>query len=225
MSPNLIELDKGGRFLGATDCQSRGPPAFPNGRPVAFADVINSSASRRQIGIQAALVTPARIIITPDNVYSYSPLILEEYRMQVLAIIGQSAPFLLVPRSPRHRTGCIYPLLACDNLDYVLGTGDKNMAFVQLIEEAEADAGDAALETCLRFYENKSGIHDARKCFRRTPPAAGSVIALSLGGPVILREKVRSFWREHYARNFRASEYRSRRHVRGLRSDRPPRRL
>lgn len=111
-------------------------------------------------------------------------------------------PFLPVPRSPRHRTGCICPLLACDNQDYVLGAGEKHNAFVQLIEEAEADSPDAALQACLRFYGSKTQINSARKSLRLARPAAGAVIALSLGGPVILREKVRSFWRGHYARHF-----------------------
>jgi CRISPR-associated protein Csd1 len=112
------------------------------------------------------------------------------------------APVLPAPRSPRHRTGGICPLLVCDNLEYVLGPGDKHVAFVRLIEDAEADASDRALRACLRFYGNRNQVDTARGRLAAANPPPGAVIALSQDGPVILRETVRSFWRGHYARHF-----------------------
>jgi CRISPR-associated protein Csd1 len=120
-------------------------------------------------------------------------------------------PMLIcVPRSPVNRNSGEYPLLGTDDIAYVLGIGpwtpektaDKKKAerhheaFVALIGRAAADTGDAALGACARFYANTEQVERARNALRAAKP--GARVALSVGEPLVEREAVRQFWREHY---------------------------
>jgi CRISPR-associated protein Csd1 len=116
----------------------------------------------------------------------------------------QPAPALLAPRSPGHRTGGVYPLLACDNAGYVLGFDRKHDAFVALLEEAAEATSDPALRSCVAFFRCPDGLSSARKCLATFNPPPGAWIALSVGGPVINRKVVRAYWRQTYARESHA---------------------
>jgi CRISPR-associated protein Csd1 len=115
-----------------------------------------------------------------------------------------------VPRSPVNRNSGEHPLLGTDDIAYVLGVGpwtpDKkgdiekaekhHEAFVSLIGKAAADTGDAALASCVLFYANEEEVERARNALREAKP--GTLVALSVGEPLVEREPVRQFWREHY---------------------------
>jgi CRISPR-associated protein Csd1 len=70
---------------------------------------------------------------------------------------------LTVPRSPVPRNSGLYPLLAVDDIKYVLGPGswtekgkeengrDRHEAFVTLIKTAADQTNDNALIACARF--------------------------------------------------------------------------
>ena len=115
-----------------------------------------------------------------------------------------------VPRSPVNRNSGEHPLLGTDDIAYVLGVGpwmpDKNsarekaekhhQAFVALIGKAAADTGDAALVSCTHFYDNAEEVEKARNALRDAKP--GTLVALSVGGPLVDCETVQQFWRKHY---------------------------
>lgn len=120
---------------------------------------------------------------------------------------------LLIPKSPVNRNTGIHPLLACDDMKYVLGNQekdrDKHLAFVALLDAAAAATGDPALESCVAFYRRTDQLEAARQAMADQKP--GTVIALSVQGPVVFRESVRRYWREHYqkanaARNEKGGE-------------------
>jgi CRISPR-associated protein Csd1 len=115
-----------------------------------------------------------------------------------------------VPRSPVNRNSGEHPLLGTDDIVYVLGVGqwtpDKSAdkekatkhheAFVALIGKAAAETGDAALGACAHFYANRDQVERARNALMDAKP--GTLVALSVGEPLVEREAVRQFWREHY---------------------------
>lgn len=121
-----------------------------------------------------------------------------------------------VPRSPVARVSGEHPLLATDDIAYVLGIGpwtpdkiaDKKKAerhheaFVALIGKAAAETGDAALGVCIRFYANAEEVERARNALKNAKP--GSLVALSVGEPLVEREGIRQFWRKHYQAEFGA---------------------
>ena len=107
---------------------------------------------------------------------------------------------MLVPRSPVHRTAGLCPTLACDNVHYVLESGDKQVAFVALLRDARANTFDGALGSCVAFYRNAEQVGLARQALCALRPPEGALIALSVGGPVVHRPAVREYWREHYRR-------------------------
>ena len=122
---------------------------------------------------------------------------------------------LSVPKSPVNRNSGEHPLIACDEAKYVLGNEEKHvkkhLAFVALIEAAAAATSDPALASCADFYKRADEIEAARREFSAGKPPAGAVIALSVSGPVIDRDDVRRYWREHYqkansARNEKGGE-------------------
>jgi CRISPR-associated protein Csd1 len=116
---------------------------------------------------------------------------------------------LMVPRSPVPRNAGLYPLLAADDIKYVLGAGpwtakgqeennrERNSAFVDLIRTAAGVTKDEALEACTRFYDQSDQVELARVALQETKP--GVIVALSVDGPVVKRAAVRSYWRDHYA--------------------------
>jgi CRISPR-associated protein Csd1 len=140
----LIEISRGGSFLGVTDCHQ-----------------------------PARLVRPAPRLGT----------------------------LMLVPRSPLHRTGGLCPLLACDNIHYVLEAGDKQNAFIDLLRDAAAATYDPALWSCVGFYRNRAEVECARQALLALDMPDGAVIGLSVGGPVVSRPAVREYWRAHYQRS------------------------
>ena len=119
-----------------------------------------------------------------------------------------------VPRSPVARVSGEHPLLGTDDIAYVLGVGpwtpdkiaDKKKgvrhheAFISLIGKAAADTGDAALASCVRFYANTEEVEKARESLREAKP--GTLVALSVGEPLVERPLVQQFWRDHYQCEF-----------------------
>ena len=119
-----------------------------------------------------------------------------------------------VPRSPVNRNSGEHPLLSVDDIAYVLGAGawtpakaaDKEKAekhheaFVALIGKAAAGTEDAALQSCVRFYSNSTEVERAREALKEAK--AGALVALSVGGALVHRPAVQSFWRTHYEAAF-----------------------
>ena len=119
-----------------------------------------------------------------------------------------------VPRSPVNRNSGEHPLLGTDDIAYVLGVGpwtpnkiaDKekaqkhHAAFVDIIGKAAEETGDAALQSCVLFYANAEEVEKARSALQEAKP--GSLVALSVGEPLVEREVVQQFWRKHYQREF-----------------------
>jgi len=119
-----------------------------------------------------------------------------------------------VPRSPVNRNSGEHPLLGTDDMAYVPGIGawtpDKNAdkekaekhheAFVSLIGKAAAETGDSGLISCTNFYANAEEVEKARNALREAKP--GTLVALSVGEPLVEREAVRQFWRKHYRTEF-----------------------
>jgi len=115
---------------------------------------------------------------------------------------------LRVPRSPVPRNAGLHPLLAADDIKYVLGPGawttkgqeennrERHHAFADLIRAAAAATKDEALEACAQFYNRPDQVELARIALQDVKP--GAIVALSLGGPVVNRAAVRSYWRTHY---------------------------
>jgi CRISPR-associated protein Csd1 len=122
--------------------------------------------------------------------------------------ISSPAP-LLVPRSPSPRNAGLYPLLAADDIKYVLGPGpwttkgqeennrERHQAFTELIRAAASDTNDEGLEVCARFYDQPDQVELARAALQNAKP--GTIIALSIEGPVVSRAAVRNYWRTHYS--------------------------
>jgi CRISPR-associated protein Csd1 len=116
---------------------------------------------------------------------------------------------LSVPRSPVPRNSGLYPLLAADDIKYVLGVGawtksdqeenhrERHQAFIELIGNAALQTGDEALAACERFYARPDETEKARKALAAAKP--GTIVALSVDGPVTSRAAVRAYWRQHYA--------------------------
>jgi len=115
---------------------------------------------------------------------------------------------LLIPRSPVPRNAGLYPLLAADDIKYVLGPGawtgkgqeennrERHEAFAALIKQAAAQTDDDALAACARFYDRPEEVKLARAAFAAAKP--GSIVALSVNGPVIKRPAAQDFWRSSY---------------------------
>lgn len=119
---------------------------------------------------------------------------------------------LPVPRSPVNRNSGLYPLLGADDIKYVLGVGawtnpkerenhaERHEAFVKLTREAARATRDPALESCERFYARAEEVEQARAAMKAAKP--GSLVALSVNGPLVLRPAVQAWWREHYRKAF-----------------------
>ncbi len=119
-----------------------------------------------------------------------------------------------VPRSPVNRNSGEHPLLSADDVAYVLGPGpwtpdkpaDREKAekhhesFVALIGKAAEETHNAALEACVRFYANPAEVARARDALREAKP--GTLVALSVGGPLVDLEPVRAYWRRSYQTAF-----------------------
>lgn len=128
-----------------------------------------------------------------------------------------SVPMIMrVPRSPVNRNSGHHPLLGADDISYILGAGpwtpdkqaDREKAtkhhesFISLLNRAADQTGEAALEACVRFYSNAAEVERARQALHDAK--TGSVVALSVGEPLVDLEPVQSFWRRHYQAEFSA---------------------
>jgi CRISPR-associated protein Csd1 len=118
---------------------------------------------------------------------------------------------LSIPKSPVSRTSGVHPLLACDDMKYLLGSDKKHLAFVALLEAAAAATSDPALLSCVAFFQRSDQVEAARQAFSEYKTPAGALIALSVGGPVVAQAAVHRYWREHYlkanaARNEKGGE-------------------
>jgi CRISPR-associated protein Csd1 len=116
-----------------------------------------------------------------------------------------------VPRSPVNRNAGQHPMLAADEIGYVLGPGpwtkpndvDKvtklHEAFVALIHRVATETQDEGLLACSRFYANPDELQRAHTRLAELEAPPGSNIALYFsGGPVTDRETVQLWWRSHY---------------------------
>jgi CRISPR-associated protein Csd1 len=114
----------------------------------------------------------------------------------------------LISRSPVNRNSGSHPLLAADDIAYVLGVGPwtkpedlekvtrHHEAFAARILRAAAETNHEALLACARFYAHPLEVGNARAALAEVPP--GSYIALSVDGPVIGRAPLQAWWRKHY---------------------------
>jgi CRISPR-associated protein Csd1 len=116
-----------------------------------------------------------------------------------------------VPRSPVNRNAGQHPMLAADEIGYVLGPGPwtkpadtgkvikLHQAFVTLINRVAAETQDEALLACSRFYANGNELQKAITRLTELDAAPGSNLALYYNGePVIDRQPVQLWWRRHY---------------------------
>jgi CRISPR-associated protein Csd1 len=115
---------------------------------------------------------------------------------------------LLIPRSPVPRNAGLHPLLAADDIRYVLGPGpwtakgqdgnnqERKEAFVALIARAAIATDDEALLAAHLFYQRDDQVEFARSALAATK--AGTIVALSMDGPLVKRPAVRSYWTQHY---------------------------
>lgn len=113
-----------------------------------------------------------------------------------------------VPRSPVNRNSGLYPLLAADDIKYVLGVGpwtkpgeqlnhaERHEAFVALIGQVARETDDDSLKACASFYAQPVEVEKARVALAEA--AAGSNVALSVDGVVADREPLQMWWRRAY---------------------------
>lgn len=118
------------------------------------------------------------------------------------------------PRSPVNRNSGHHPLLAADDISYVLGVGpwtpikatdqekarNHHAAFVALLSRAAVETDDSGLRACVRFYANEVEVDRAREKLKSAKQ--GTLLALSVGEPLVYSEAVQEFWRRHYQSAF-----------------------
>jgi CRISPR-associated protein Csd1 len=118
------------------------------------------------------------------------------------------------PRSPVNRNSGHHPMLAADDISYVLGVGpwtlskptdqekarNHHAAFVALLARAAAETNDPGLQACVHFYANETEVDRAREELKTAKP--GTLLALSVGEPLVYSDVVQGFWRRHYQSAF-----------------------
>ncbi len=117
---------------------------------------------------------------------------------------------LPVARSPVPRNAGLYPLLAADDIKYVLGAGpwtpknqeennrERHEAFAALIRQAATETDDEALQAAAAFYARPDQVEAARATLAAAKP--GSILALALlNQPIVRRPAVRAYWSKLYA--------------------------
>jgi CRISPR-associated protein Csd1 len=121
---------------------------------------------------------------------------------------------LNIPKSPVSRNSGLHPLLACDDMKYVLGPGEwtkpaevenqqgRHDAFIALITIAANETSDPAIRSAARFYERSAEVESARNDFAVRKPLPGSMICLYSNGALVSNPAVREFWRSHYQAAF-----------------------
>jgi CRISPR-associated protein Csd1 len=118
---------------------------------------------------------------------------------------------LAIPRSPVPRVAGLHPLLAADDVKYVLGVGpwtprgqeqnhrERHQTFAALLREAAAVTGDDGLSAAATFYDRPDQVEKAHAAFAEVK--VGTTIALALfKEPIIGRAAVRAYWSRLYAR-------------------------
>jgi len=117
---------------------------------------------------------------------------------------------LSIPKSPVSRNSGLHPLLACDDMKYVLGPGpwtrpeevqnqqERHDAFIALLRKANAATADPDLESVVRFYDDPVQVEAARADLATRKPAPGNMIGLYANVPLVLNPAVRDYWRAHY---------------------------
>jgi CRISPR-associated protein Csd1 len=152
---------------------------------------------------------PHYIAITPDGTF------LNLITNQIQVVKGKktvSVPAQLkIPRSPVPRNAGLYPLLAADDIKYVLGAGpwtakgqeennqQRHSAFVDLIRDSAHATHDDGLEAATHFYERPDQVEAARAALSSAKP--GTQLALALGlEPIVNRPAVRNHWTSLYKR-------------------------
>lgn len=125
---------------------------------------------------------------------------------KIISIVQQ----LVIPKSPVSRNSGLHPLLACDDMKYVLGPGrwtadkdsenqqERHDAFVSLIRKAATLTGDADLEAASRFYDDPQKLDAARNDMAARKPTPGTMICLYADGPLVTNPVARDYWRNHY---------------------------
>jgi CRISPR-associated protein Csd1 len=118
------------------------------------------------------------------------------------------------PRSPVSRVAGHHPMLTADDITYVLGNGPwtpvavadqekarkHHAAFVALLGRAAAETNDPGLQACVRFYANEAEVERAREALKAAKQS--TLLALSVGEPLVYAEAVQQFWRRHYQSAF-----------------------
>lgn len=151
---------------------------------------------------------PWQIEISKQGLFlNVTPRMTEETRGKKTVNVPQK---LSVARSPVNRNSGHHPLLAADDIAYVLGVGpwtpekpgepekaeNHFAAFKSLIGKAAEETRDEALAACARFYDSPAEIEKARNAMAEAK--AGALVALSVGGPLVERGAVQEYWRNHY---------------------------
>jgi CRISPR-associated protein Csd1 len=122
----------------------------------------------------------------------------------------ESIPAILdIPRSPVQRVAGLHPLLAVDDVKYVLGVGpwtpagreqnhrERHLKFVTLLRQAAALSGDDGLNAAATFYDRPDQVERAHAALAEV--RVGTTIALALfGEPIIGRAAVRAHWSRLY---------------------------
>ena len=121
-----------------------------------------------------------------------------------------SVPALLsVPRSPVPRNAGLYPLLAADDIKYVLGVGpwtgkdqeknnqERHISFAALIRKAALETNDEGLKAAAAFYDRPDQVEAARVAVATAK--AGSNLAISLlNEPLVRSPAVKAYWSKLY---------------------------
>jgi CRISPR-associated protein Csd1 len=146
-------------------------------------------------------------ISTQGNFLGAIPRMISVARGKKQVQVPQEMTF---PRSPVNRNSGHYPMLAADDISYVLGVGlwtaskaadqekarNHNAAFVALLGRAASESNDPGLQACVRFYANGEEVERAREALKNAKP--GTLLVLSVGEPLVYSEAVQQFWRRHY---------------------------
>jgi CRISPR-associated protein Csd1 len=161
-----------------------------------------------QLSEEAFEEKPVPFFIELDSTGTFMNATKNEKTVQRGKKMVSTAESLTIPKSPVSRNAGIHPLLAADDIKYVLGPGpwskseQKNRdqelcdAFAVLTRDAAQETGDHALKACAAFYAREDQVEAARIAL--ADAKAGTLLALSVGGPVVRRESARSYWRTHY---------------------------
>ena len=69
-----------------------------------------------------------------------------------------------------------------------------------MLNRAAAETNDSGLQACVRFYANGEEVERARETLKTVKP--GTLVALSVGEPLVYSDAVQRFWTRHYQSAF-----------------------